>query len=109
LPKFRFNRHPLVEVSVVCEGSPEFASHVSAGARELAPLTDHPGLQGLELLLEQPLVRPAAERFRVEQGAPIPLALSATTCIGRREADAAPAAVSRAARGLFFSKNYSAI
>jgi DNA-binding transcriptional LysR family regulator len=106
----RFNRrHPLVEVSVACEGSPELAAQVSAGALELALLTDHPGLKDFELLLEQPLVWAAAERFRVEDGAPIPLALGATTCLWRREADAALAAASRTARGLFFSKNYSAI
>jgi DNA-binding transcriptional LysR family regulator len=106
----RFNRrHPLVEVSVVCEGSPELAAQVSAGALELALLTDHPGLRGFELLREQPLVWAAAERFRVAEGAPIPLALGATTCLWRREADEALAAASCPTRGLFFSKNYSAI
>jgi len=106
----RFNRkHPLVEVSVACEGSPELAQQVSAGALELALVTDHPGLRGFELLLDQPLVWAAAERFRVENGAPIPLALGATSCLWRREADSALAAASRAARGLFFSKNYSAM
>lgn len=102
-------RHPLVEMSVVCEGSPELAAQVAAGALELALLTDHPGLKGFELLVEQPLVWVAAERFHVEDGAPIPLALGATTCLWRREADEALAASSRPARGLFFSKNYSAI
>ncbi len=106
----RFNRrHPLVEVSVVCEGSPELAQQVSAGALELALVTDHAGLRGFELLREQPLVWVAAERFRVEDGAPIPLALGAVTCLWRREADEALAAAPRATRGLFFSKNYSAI
>ena len=65
--------------------------------------------RGFELLVEQPLVWAASERFRVEDGAPIPLALGATTCLWRREADEALAAASRPARGLFFSKNYSAI
>jgi DNA-binding transcriptional LysR family regulator len=40
----RFNqRHPLVEVSVVCEASQELAAQVSAGALELALVTDHSG------------------------------------------------------------------
>ena len=102
-------RHPLVEVSVVCEGSPELAVQVSAGALELALVTDHPGLREFELLVEQPLVWAAAERFHVGEGEPLPLALGAITCLWRREADEALAAASRPARGLFFSKNYSAI
>ena len=44
----RFNRrHPLVEVSVVCENSIELAAQVAAGALELALVTDHEGLQGV--------------------------------------------------------------
>lgn len=106
----RFNRrHPLVEVSVVCESSTELAAQISAGALELALVTDHPGLKGFELLREEPLVWVASERFRVEENAPIPLALGATTCIWRRAADEALAGAERSTRGLFYSKNYSAI
>jgi DNA-binding transcriptional LysR family regulator len=47
----RFNRrHPLVEVSVVCEASTDLAPQVAAGALDLALITDHEGLKGLELL-----------------------------------------------------------
>src|SRR6202042_3917115 len=68
----RFNRrHPLVEVSVVCEASTELAPQVAAGALDLALITDYEGLKGLELLREEPLVWVAAERFRVEAGTPI--------------------------------------
>ena len=68
----RFNRrHPLVEVSVVCEASQELAAQVAAGALELALVTGHSGLHGFELLREEPLVWVAAERFRVEDGAPL--------------------------------------
>jgi DNA-binding transcriptional LysR family regulator len=106
----RFNRrHPFVEVSVVCEASLELAAQVSAGALELALVTDHPGFHGFELLREEPLVWAAAERFRVEDGAPVPLALGSGTCIWRRAAEDALAAAPRPTRGLFFSKNYSAI
>ena len=43
----RFNRrHPLVEVSATCESSTELAAQISAGALELALVTDHPGLHG---------------------------------------------------------------
>ena len=106
----RFNRrHPLVEVSVSCEGSPELSQQVSVGALELALVTDHPGLHGFELLCEQPLVWAASERFHVDDGAPIPLALGAVSCLWRREADDALAEAERPTRGLFFSKNFSAI
>jgi DNA-binding transcriptional LysR family regulator len=106
----RFNRrHPFVEVSVVCEASLELAAQVLAGALELALVTDHPGFHGFELLREEPLVWAAAERFRIEEGAPIPLALGSATCIWRRAADDALAAAPRPTRGLFFSKNFTAI
>ncbi len=104
-----YRRHPLVEVSVVCEGSPELAAQVSAGALELALVTDHPGLHGFELLREEPLVWVASERFRVEDGAPVPLALGSVSCLWRRATEDALAATPRSTRGLFFSKNYSAI
>jgi DNA-binding transcriptional LysR family regulator len=106
----RFNRrHPFVEVSVVCEASLDLAAHVAAGALELALVTDHQGFHGFELLREEPLVWAAAERFRVEDGAPVPLALGSGTCVWRRAAEDALAAAPRPTRGLFFSKNYSAI
>ena len=106
----RFNRrHPFVEVSVVCEASLELAAQVSAGALELALVTDHPGFHGFELLREEPLVWAAAERFRIEDGAPVPLALGSGTCVWRRAAEEALAAAPRPTRGLFFSKNFSAI
>ena len=113
----RFNRrHPLVEVSVVCEASIELAAQVAAGALELALVTAGAlepaklaGFRGFELLREEPLVWAAAERFRTEEGAPIPLALGSGTCVWRRAAEDALAASSRATRGLFFSKNFTAI
>ena len=50
-------------------------AQVAAGALDLALITDFEGLKGLELLREEPLVWVAAERFPVEEGTPIPLAL----------------------------------
>ena len=45
----RFNRrHPLVEVSVVCEASTDLGPQVAAGALDLALITDYEGLKGLE-------------------------------------------------------------
>ena len=79
----RFNRrHPLVEVSVVCEASTELAPQVAAGRARSG--SDHRlsrGSRDLELLREEPLVWVAAERFPVEEGTPIPLALGSPTCL----------------------------
>jgi DNA-binding transcriptional LysR family regulator len=106
----RFNRrHPLVEVLVVCESSTDLAPQVAAGALDLALITDYEGLKGLELLREEPLVWVASERFRVEEGAPIPLALSSPTCCWRRATEQALTATPGITRGRFFSKNFTAI
>ena len=106
----RFNRrHPLVEVSVNCEASTDLAPQVAAGALDLALITDHEGLKWLEVLREEPLVWVASERFQAEKGAPIPLALSGATCCWRRATEQALTETPGAARGRFFSKNFSAI
>jgi DNA-binding transcriptional LysR family regulator len=106
-----FNRrHPLVEVSVVCEASSDLAPQVAAGALDLALITDHEGHKGLELLREEPLVWVASERFRVEEGAPIPLALGSMTCCWRRATEEALSTVAPGVtRARFYSKNFSAI
>ena len=107
----RFNRrHPLVEVSVVCEASTDLAPQVAAGALDLALITYHEGLKGLELLREEPLVWVASERFQVEEGTPIPLALGSTTCCWRRATEQALTTVAAGiTRGRVYSKNFSAI
>ena len=107
----RFNRrHPLVEVSVVCEASTDLAPQVAAGALDLALITDYEGLKGLELLREERLVWVASERFQVEAGTPIPLALGSTTCCWRRATEQAlTTAAPGVTRARFYSKNFSAI
>jgi DNA-binding transcriptional LysR family regulator len=107
----RFNRrHPLVEVSVVCEASTDLAPQVAAGALDLALITDYEGLKGLELLREEPLVWVASERFQVEEGTPIPLALGSTTCCWRRATEQALTTVAAGVtRARVYSKNFSAI
>jgi DNA-binding transcriptional LysR family regulator len=107
----RYNRrHPLVEVLVVCEASTDLAPQVAAGALDLALITDHEGLKGLELLREEPLVWVASDRFQVEEGTPIPLALGSTTCCWRRATEEALSTVAPGVtRARFYSKNFSAI
>ena len=72
-------------------------------------ITDYEGLKGLELLREEPLVWVAAERFRVEEGTPIPLALGSTTCCWRRATEEALTAAPGVTRVRVYSKNFSAI
>jgi len=105
-----FNRrHPLVEVSVICENSPELGAQVLAGVIELALVTDHEGLVGFELIREEPLVWVASKRFHWTEGAPIPLAESSGHDMWRRITHDALRDRPGATHGLFFSKNYSAI
>ena len=107
----RFNhRHPLVEISVVCENSVELAALVHAGAIELALVTDHEGLQGFELIREEPLrLGRLAKRFKPPEGEPIPLALGSPTCMWGKVAEDALRDRPGATHGLFVSKNYTAV
>ncbi len=106
----RFNhRHPLVDIAVTCENSIELAALIHAGAIELALVTDHEGLQGFELIREEPLVWTAASRFKVADGEPIPLALGSSACVWRKVADEALEGRRERVRALFVSKNYTAI
>ena len=80
-------------------------------ARSISRLiTDYEGLKGLELLREEPLVWVASERFQVEEGTPIPLALGSTTCCWRRATEQALTTVAAGVtRARVYSKNFSAI
>ena len=103
------SRQPLVEVSVVCENSIELAAQVHAGAIELALVTDHEDLQGFELVREEPLVWVAAPRFKPPDGAPIPLALGSPNCLWGKVTEEALSDWPVPTRGLFFSRNYTAV
>ena len=102
-------RHPMVEMTVVCEGSPELAAQAREGALDLALITDFDGMHGVEVIREEPLVFVASKRFEVSRDAPLPLALGSVKCLWRKIAEDALCDIPLATRGLFFSKNYSAI
>jgi DNA-binding transcriptional LysR family regulator len=105
-----FNRrHPLVEVVVHCENSVELVAQVHAGAIDIALVTDYEGLQGFELIREEPLVWVAAKRFKPPVDGPIPLAQGSPTCLWRRYTAEALRERPHAVHGLFSSKNYTAI
>ena len=106
----RFNhRHPLVEIAVSCENSVELSGLVRAHALDLALVTDFPGLEGFELIREEPLVWVASAKFKAAAGEPLPLALGSPSCIWRRVADEALDGQRHRVRSLFVSRNYSAI
>ncbi len=106
----RFNhRHPLVVIAVSCENSIELAALVRAGALDLALVTDFPGLDGFELIREEPLVWVVGAKFKAPAGEPIPLALGSPSCIWRRVGDEALEGHRHRVRSLFVSRNYSAI
>jgi DNA-binding transcriptional LysR family regulator len=105
-----FNRrHPLVEVSVNCENSVELGGQVHVGAIDVALVTDHEGLQGFELVREEPLVWVAAKRFQSQKGVPIPLAQGSPVCLWRKLTEHALQDRPGVTHGMFFSKNYTAI
>jgi len=106
----RFNhRHPLVEIAVSCENSIELATLVRAGALDLALVTEFPGLEGFELIREEPLVWVVSSRFKAPAGEPIPVAQGSPSCIWRRVTDEALEGRRDKVRSLFVSRNYSAI
>ena len=106
--RFR-QRHPMVEMSVVCEGSAELSAQVRDGALDLALITDFDGMPGVEAIREEPLVFVAARCFEISDDAPMPLALGSPKCLWRKITEDALCGNARPTRGLFFSKNYSAI
>jgi DNA-binding transcriptional LysR family regulator len=106
----RFNhRHPLVEIAVTCENSIELSQLVRAGALDLALVTEFPGLDGFELIREEPLVWVVSNKFKAPAGEPLPLAQGSASCIWRRVADEALEGRRDRVRSLFVSRNYSAI
>jgi len=106
----RFNhRHPLVEIAVTCENSIELSQMVRAGALDLALVTEFPGLEGFELIREEPLVWVVSNKFKGSAGEPLPLAQGSISCIWRRVADEALEGHRDRVRSLFVSRNYTAI
>ena len=106
----RFNhRHPLVQIGVACENSIELAAMARAGAVDVALVTEFPGLDGFELIREEPLVWVVSTKFKAPAGEPLPLAQGSASCIWRRVTDEALEGRRDKVRSLFVSRNYSAI
>jgi DNA-binding transcriptional LysR family regulator len=102
-------RHPLVEVSVVCESSINLDVQVRASALDLAVVTENEGISGIEIIRKDQLAWVADKKFNLDDKGPVPLALGNAVCAWRQMAERALRAVNRSTRALFLSNNYSAI
>jgi len=104
-----YQRHPGVEVAVVCENSVGLAAQLRAGALDLAVVTDVEGVENIEPIRDEQLVWVASRRYHVDPTVPLSLAMGSPTCIWRRIAEQALESCNRATRSLLVSKNFSAI
>ena len=102
-------RHPLVEVSVICEASTALAERINARDLDLAVVTDCGDIRGVEVIREEPLVWIAAPHARIDLGRPLPMALGGPTCNWRRLATAAIDRAGIPTRVLLVSNNHAAI
>jgi DNA-binding transcriptional LysR family regulator len=104
-----YQRHPGVEVAVVCENSVGLAAQLRVGALDLAVVTDCEGVENIEPIRDEQLVWVASRRYQIDPSLPLSLAMGSPTCIWRRIAEQALDSSNRATRSLLVSKNFSAI
>jgi DNA-binding transcriptional LysR family regulator len=102
-------RHPLVEVSVVCDISAVVAARVHSRDLDLAVVTACGTIADVECLRDEPLHWVARPGFRLDLGAPLPLALGGPNCSWRRAATDALQLAGIQSRLLMASNNHAAI
>jgi DNA-binding transcriptional LysR family regulator len=102
-------RHPLVEVSVICDSSLSLDEQLQLGQLDIAVVTDCQRLAHVEILREEPLNWVAGPHGSAYAERPMPLALGRTTCIWRQAALASLAESAIPWRLVLTSNNYSAI
>lgn len=79
-------RHPLVEVSVICDSSITLAERVNDREIDMAVVTECADVKGMEVLRVEPLRWAVSATSRVHELRPLPLALSTPSCAWRRSA-----------------------
>ncbi|HET7718093.1 MAG TPA: LysR substrate-binding domain-containing protein [Bauldia sp.] len=105
----RFSRsNPRVEVSVVCEPSPELIRQARLGEVDLAIVTNC-GEGQVEVIRREPLLWVIGAQHGAADAEVLPLALSKPPCMWRDEAIAALTEVGRKYRVLYQSANATAI
>jgi len=100
-------RHPLVEITVMCEGSLMLADRVAAGELDMAVING--ASQDMEVLREEPLRWVVATNCRTHELRPLPMALSSPSCCWRRAATSALDEAGIPWRPLLASANLAAI
>jgi len=101
------HRHPLVELTVVCERSDSLIDRVTSGELDVAVVGD--SAKDIEWLREEPLRWVIGANSCVHRARPLPLALSNPTCDWRLAATKALDDVGIPWRALLASANLSAI
>lgn len=102
-------RHPLVEMSVVCDSSLTLAERVQGRELDMAVVTDCSRIPGVETLREEELRFVAGPRSCTHEERPLPLALSGPTCVWRQMTVSALEAAGISHRFLLVSNNQAAI
>lgn len=103
------SRHPLVEVSVICEGSISLSDRVRAHDLDIALVTDCAMIAGVEVVREEPLVWIGNPKFKADTDQPLPVALGGMQCQWRQTAERILTDAGRDYRVVLVSNNYSAI
>jgi DNA-binding transcriptional LysR family regulator len=81
----RFSRrHPLVELTVVCDGSANLEERIASGEIDVAVVSDC--AKSAALLREEPLRWVGGTNARAHEMRPLPLAISSPSCAWRRAA-----------------------
>jgi DNA-binding transcriptional LysR family regulator len=102
-------RHPLVEISVICDSSLSLDEQLHLGQLDIAVVTDGQRLAHVEILREEPLNWVAGPHGSAFTERPMPLALGRTTCLWRQAALSSLSENSIPWRLVLTSNNYSAI
>jgi DNA-binding transcriptional LysR family regulator len=102
-------RHPLVEVSVVCDSSLSLYEQLRSGQLDIAVVTDCESLDNVEVLREEPLNWVAGPHGSPFTERPLPLALGRTSCRWRQGALGQLSEAGIPWRLVLTSNNYAAI
>jgi len=107
----RFSRtHPNVELTVVCDPSPDLIDRIDTGDLDLAIITDCESInRETEIIRREQLLWVGSSRHSVHLEEPLPLALGRQTCNWRQEAMAQLQAIGRPFRILYTSSNGTAV
>jgi DNA-binding transcriptional LysR family regulator len=100
---------PLVEVTVVCEGSLQLAERISDGKLDLALVSDCEAIPNVEVVREEQLYWVGSQRLVLNGDEPVALALSSPSCMWRQAAEQALESMPTRTRLVLVSNNFSAI